>query len=45
MFIDLQVALLSPEKLATGDQELIDLEYDIGLMLGYLKPDSLVGSG
>jgi len=39
-----------PDLSASGDQALIDLEYDIRLMLGCLKPDeclqlSLVGSG
>jgi hypothetical protein len=39
-----------PDLSASGDQALIDLEYDIQFMLGCLKPDeclplSLVGSG
>jgi len=39
-----------PDLSASGDQALIDLEYDIWLMLGCLKPDeclqlSLIGSG
>jgi hypothetical protein len=38
-----------PDLSASGDQALIDLEYDIRLMLGCLRPDeclqlSLVGS-